>query len=170
MPNLLSGATVSLDPARIQVGTSFDQVLARQIGQQTAVPSLVLGIEPNELRLEDGLSMIYGSCISWSSPTKPATKEIYPARAFDQLVGDGKGRRLDRSVLDAVMSDTKSLQPRINAHDKRKLDEYLESIRGIEKRIERASREERLEGWRPTLQKPDQSPGATTFRKTCPIT
>ena len=78
---------------------------------QTAVPSLVLGIEPNELRLEDGLSMIYGSCISWASPTKPATKEIYPARAFDQLVGDGKGRQLDRSILDAVLQETHDLQP-----------------------------------------------------------
>ena len=49
-----------------------------QIGGRTAIPSLVLGIEPNELRLEDGLSMIYGSSLSWVSPTKPATKEIYP--------------------------------------------------------------------------------------------
>ena len=59
--NVLSGATVSLDPSEIRVGTSMDQVLAAQIGNRTAVPSLVLGIEPNELRLEDGLSMIYGS-------------------------------------------------------------------------------------------------------------
>ena len=98
MPNLLSGATVSLDPNEIRVGTTFDQVLAQQIGSRTAVPSLALGIEPNELRLEDGLSMIYGSSISWASPTRPATKEIYPARTFDLLVGDGRGRRLDRSV------------------------------------------------------------------------
>ena len=61
MPNMLSGATVSLDPSDIRVGTTMDQVLSQQIGNQTAVPSLVLGIEPNELRLEDGLSMIYGS-------------------------------------------------------------------------------------------------------------
>src|SRR5262245_510944 len=101
--NLLSGATVSLDPKEIRLGTSFDQVLAQRIGSRTAVPSLVLGIEPNELRLEDGLSMIYGSNISWVSPTKPATKEIYPARTFDQLVGDAKGRKLDRSILDAVL-------------------------------------------------------------------
>ena len=74
MPNMLSGATVSLNPADIRVGTSFDQVLAREIGGKTAVPSLVLGIEPNEIRLEDGLSMICGSCISWASPTKPATR------------------------------------------------------------------------------------------------
>src|SRR5712692_3387783 len=91
MANMLSGAPVSLDPSDIRVGTTMDQVLMRQIGGQTPVPSMALGIEPNELRLEDGLSMIYGSNISWVTPTKPATKEIYPARTFDQLVGDGKG-------------------------------------------------------------------------------
>jgi hypothetical protein len=155
MPNVLSGAWVSLDPSDIRVGTSFDQVLAREIGSQSAVPSLVLGIEPNELRLEDGLSMIYGSCMSWATPTKPATKEIYPARAFDLLVGDGTGRRLDRSILDAVRQDTQGLQPKISRYDRTKLDEYLESIRDIEKRIERANKEERIEGWRPSLAKPN---------------
>jgi hypothetical protein len=155
MPNLLSGATVSLDPAVIRVGTTFDQVLAQQIGSRTAVPSLVLGIEPNELRLEDGLSMIYGSCISWATPSKPATKEIYPARTFDLLVGDGTGRRVDRSILDAVLQESHGLQPKISRSDRTKLDEYMESIRSIETRIERASKEERIEGWRPTLAKPN---------------
>jgi hypothetical protein len=155
MANMLSGGTVSLDPAVIRVAATFDQVLAREIGSKTALPSLVLGIEPNELRLEDGLSMIYSSSLSWLSPTQPATKEIYPARVFDQLVGDGSGRKLDRSILDAVLEDSKSLAPRIGRADRGKLDEYLASIRDIEKRIERASREETLEGWRPTLGKPD---------------
>lgn len=153
--NLLSGAPVSLDPKEIRVGTSFDQVLAQRIGNRTAVPSMALGIEPNELRLEDGLSMIYGSSVSWASPTKPATKEIYPSRAFDQLVGDGRGRQLDRSILDAVLADAHALQPRVSAGDRRKLDEYLESIRDIEKRIDHAAKEERLEGWRPTLKQPN---------------
>jgi hypothetical protein len=155
MANMLSGAPVSPDPSVIKVGVTFDQVLARQIGAHTAIPSLALGIEPNELRLEDGLSMIYGSNISWVSPTKPAPKEIYPARVFDQLVGDGNGRKLDRSILDAVLDDTHTLQPKISAGDRKKLDEYLESVRDIEKRIDRAGKEERLEGWRPTLAKPD---------------
>ncbi|WP_031500883.1 DUF1552 domain-containing protein [Bryobacter aggregatus] len=155
MPNTLSGAKVSLDPADIRVGTTFDQVLSQQIGSQTAVPSLVLGIEPNELRLEDGLSMIYGSCLSWATSTKPATKEIYPARTFDLLVGDGSGRQLDRSILDEVLQEAHGLEPKISRNDKQKLGEYLESIRDIEKRIERASKEERLEGWRPTLTKPN---------------
>lgn len=155
MANMLSGAPVSPDPSVIRVGTTFDQVLARQIGGRTPVASLALGIEPNELRLEDGLSMIYGSNVSWISPTKPAPKEIYPARVFDQLVGDGKGRALDKSILDAVLADTKSLEQRISTGDRHKLDEYLESVRDIEKRIDRAGKEERLEGWRPTLQQPD---------------
>jgi hypothetical protein len=155
MANMLSGARVSADPSDIRVGTTMDQVLAKQLGGQTAIPSLALGVEPNELRLEDGLSMIYGSNISWVSPTKPATKEIYPARVFDQLVDDGKGRALDKSILDAVLDDTHSLQPKISGSDRKKLDEYLESIRDIEKRIDRAGKEERLEGWRPTLAKPN---------------
>jgi hypothetical protein len=153
--NLLSGATVSLDPKEIRVGTSFDQLMAQQFGHQTALSSLVLGIEPNELRLEDGLSMIYGSSVSWVSPTRPATKEIYPSRVFDQLVGDGKGRQLDRSILDAVGKEARALEPRISSDDRKKLDEYLESVRDIEKRIDRAASEERLEGWRPTLRQPN---------------
>ena len=153
--NLLSGAPISLDPDVIRAGTSMDQVIANAIGDQTAVPSLVLGVEPNELRLEDGLSMIYGSSLSWISPARPAAKEIYPARAFDRLVGDGTGRALDRSILDAVRGESQSLETRVSRDDRRKLDEYFEGIRDIEKRIERASSEGRLEGWRPTLAKPD---------------
>jgi hypothetical protein len=153
--NVLSGAPVSLDPNEIRVGTSMDQILAAHVGGRTSIPSLVLGIEPNELRLEDGLSMIYGSSVSWVSPTKPATKEIYPSRAFDRLVGDGTARKVDRSILDEVRQDSQSLRPRISRGDNLKLSEYLESIRDIEQRIERASKEERIEGWRPTLTQPD---------------
>jgi hypothetical protein len=153
--NVLSGAPVSLDPKEIRVGTSMDQVLAARVGNRTAIPSLVLGIEPNEMRLEDGLSMIYGSSLSWVSPTRPATKEIYPARTFDRLVGDGSGRTLDRSILDEVRGDAQSLRPKISGHDNLKLTEYFESIRDIEQRIERASKQERIEGWRPTLAAPD---------------
>jgi hypothetical protein len=155
MPNLLSGAWVSTDQGEIRVGRTMDQVLARQVGARTAVPSLVLGIEPTELRLEDGLSMIYGSCISWASDTKPATKEIYPARVFDLLVGDPDGRRLDRTILDEVRADARALARQVSRDDRRKLDEYLESIRDIEQRIERASADGRLEGRRPALAAPN---------------
>lgn len=155
IPNLLSGGWVSTEQSEIRVGKTMDQVLAQRIGQQTAVPSLVLGIEPTELRLEDGLSMLYGSCISWTSDTKPTTKEIYPSRVFDLVVGSGKERKLDRSILDQVLADARDLKPSINRSDRQKLDEYLESIRDIEKRIEGAAKDGRLEGWQPTLKQPD---------------
>lgn len=156
-PNLLSGAWVSTQQSEIRAGKTFDQVLAQTIGKQTAVPSLVLGIEPTELRLEDGLSMLYGSNISWAADAKPATKEIYPARVFDLLVGDGKGRQLDRSVLDEVLADARDLKRRVSRSDGDKLDEYLESVRSIETRIARAGDDGRLEGWRPTMTEPNMA-------------
>jgi hypothetical protein len=149
MPNMLSGAWVSTDQGEIRVGKSMDQVLAQHVGKATAIPSLVLGIEPTELRLEDGLSMIYGSSISWASDTKPATKEIYPSRVFDLLVGDPRGRTLDRSILDQVLEDARDLGRQVSLDDRKKLDEYLESIRDIEQRIGRASKDGRLEGQAP---------------------
>lgn len=157
IPNLLSGAWVSTNQSDIRVGRTMDQVLARKIGGQSPVPSLILGIEPTELRLEDGLSMLYGSCISWSSDTRPTMKEIYPARVFDQLVGDGTGRRLDRSILDEVLTDAKNLRTQVGRNDQQKLDDYLDSIRDVEQRIEHASREQRVEGWRPSLDAPDMA-------------
>jgi hypothetical protein len=166
--NLLSGAWVSSDPSVIRVGTSVDQVIAKDIGSRTSVPSMALGIEPNELRLEDGLSMIYASNISWETPTRPATKEIYPARVFDSLVDDGKGRKLDRSILDAVLQDTHDIQPKISSGDRRKLDEYLESVRSIEKRIDTANKQERIEGWRPTLERPNMPRPANEIPQNVP--
>jgi hypothetical protein len=166
--NVLSGAPVSLDPNEIRVGTSMDQIIASRIGGLTPIPSLVLGIEPNELRLEDGLSMIYGSSVSWTSPTRPATKELYPARTFDRLVGDGSGRPLDRSILDEVLRDSQSLRPKISRGDNEKLSEYLESIRDVEKRIARAAKEERIEGWKPTLAKPDMPRPANELPQNVP--
>lgn len=70
-------------------------------------------------------------------------------------MGDGKGRQLDRSVLDQVLEDARRLRPQVASSDRRKLDEYLESVRSIETRIERASDEGRLEEWKPTLHKPN---------------
>jgi hypothetical protein len=168
IPNLLSGAWVSTDQNDIRVGKTMDQVLADAIGQETPVPNLVLGIEPTELRLEDGLSMIYGSCISWITATKPATKEIYPARAFDMLVGGGNGRQLDRSILDQVMDDAARLKAEINPSDRVKLDEFLESIRDIEQRLDRATRDGRLEGWQPSLREPDMPRPPETLPQNVP--
>ena len=168
MPNLLSGAEVSLDPAVIRVGKTMDQVLAERIGKRTEVPSLVLGIEPNELRLEDGVSMIYGSAISWASAVKPATKEIYPARVFDRLVGNDQGRDLDRSILDTLLGQARSLRAEVSQADRPKLEEYLESIRDIERRIDLASKQERLEGWRPSIDEPNMERPANELPQEVP--
>lgn len=167
-PNMLSAAHVSMDPTVIRVGTTFDQVLAQQIGGNTLIPSMALGIEPNELRLEDGLSMIYGSAISWASPTKPITKEIYPARTFDQLVSDGSARRMDRSILDELKGEATALRPKISSGDKVKLNEYLESVRDIEVRLDRSAKQGTLEGWRPTIDKPNMQRPADEIPQVVP--
>jgi hypothetical protein len=98
--------------------------------------------------------MLYSSHISWSSPTTPTPLELYPALAFDRLFKD-ESSPADKSVLDAVLSDAQDLRRGISASDQRKLDEYLDSVREVEKRIENAGKRGELQGWRPTLEKPD---------------
>jgi hypothetical protein len=99
--------------------------------------------------------MLYSSHISWSSPTTPTPLELYPALAFDRLFKD-EVQRGDKSVLDAVLADAGNLRRQISAADQRKLDEYLDSVREVELRIEQAGKQGELQGWRPTLEKPDQ--------------
>ena len=82
--------------------------------------------------------MLYSSHISWSSPTAPTPLELYPALAFDRLFKD-QAERGDTSVLDAVLGDARSLRRGISGLDQRKLDEYLNSVREVEKRIEKVA-------------------------------
>jgi hypothetical protein len=151
--NLLSGAPLAAGGA-IRSGTSIDQVLAQKIGGQTKVPSLVLACEPSMASVHKNYSMLYSSHISWTSPTSPAPLELYPALAFDRLFKDDF-HKTDKSVLDAVLDDASSLRGRISHADQLKLDEYLTSVRDVEARIERAGKDQQLQGWRPTLSKPN---------------
>jgi len=151
--NLLSGAPLA-SGGEIQSGTSIDQFLAERYGRSTKVPSLVLGCEKSNPSVHKNYSMLYSSHISWSSPTTPTPLELYPSLAFDRLFKDEVSRG-DRSVLDAVMADAEDLRRGISATDQRKLDEYLDSVRDVEKRIERAGQQGELQGWRPTLDKPN---------------
>jgi hypothetical protein len=153
--NLLSGAPLA-SGGEIRSGTSIDQLIAQQHGRSTKVPSLVLGCEKSNPSVHKNYSMLYSSHISWSSPTTPTPLELYPSLAFDRLFKDGVGKG-DRSVLDAVISDAKSFRMGISVSDQRKFDEYLESVREIEQRIEQAGKRGSLEGWRPTLDKPNVS-------------
>jgi hypothetical protein len=151
--NLLSGAPLS-SGGEIRSGTSIDQLVAQRYGRSTKVSSLVLGCEKSNPSVHKNYSMLYSSHISWSSPTTPTPLELYPALAFDRLFKDG-AERGDKSVLDAVLDDAKSFRKSISAADRRKLDEYLASVREVEQRIEHAGKKGELQGWRPTLEKPN---------------
>jgi len=151
--NLLSGAPLE-SGGGIRSGTSIDQLLAQHYGQTTKVPSLVLGCEKANPSVHKNYSMLYSSHISWSSPTAPTPLEVFPALAFDRLFRDEAGRG-DKSVLDAVLEDAGDLRRRISGSDQQKLDEYLGSVREVEQRIARAGQRGELQGWKPTLDKPD---------------
>ena len=151
--NLLSGAPLS-SGGTIRSGTSVDQVVAQQIGHRTKLPSLVLGCEKANPSVHKNYSMLYSSHISWSSPTTPTPLEVYPALAFDQLFKDS-AQRGDKSVLDAVLADASDFRRNISRLDQQKLDEYLNSVREVEQRIARAGNRGELQGWRPTLTKPN---------------
>ncbi|WP_164103031.1 DUF1552 domain-containing protein [Candidatus Laterigemmans baculatus] len=151
--NLLSGAPLA-SGGEIRSGTSIDQWIAQRHGRSTKVPSLVLGCEKSNPSVHKNYSMLYSSHISWSSPTTPTPLELYPALAFDQLFRD-EAQRGDSSVLDAVLEDAADFRPTISAADRRKLDEYLDSVREVEQRIERAGHRGELQGWRPTLATPN---------------
>ena len=151
--NLLSGAPLA-PGGRIKSGTSVDQFVAQEIGHRTKLPSLVLGCEKANPSVHKDYSMLYSSHISWSSPTTPTPLEVYPALAFDQLFKD-KSQAGDASVLDAVLQDAKGLRKGISRLDQQKLDEYLNSVREVEKRIESAGKRGEIQGWRPTLTAPN---------------
>ncbi len=151
--NLLSGAPLA-SGGEIKSGTSVDQLLAQQYGRSTKVPSLVLGCEKSNPSVHKNYSMLYSSHISWSSPTTPTPLEVYPALAFDRLFKDEVSKG-DKSVLDAVLGDAHDLRRDLSTNDQRKLDEYLDSVRDVEQRIENAGKKGELQGWRPTLTKPN---------------
>jgi hypothetical protein len=153
--NLLSGAPLAAG-GRIRSGTSIDQLVAQRIGHRTKLPSLVLGCEKANPSVHKNYSMLYSSHISWSSPTTPTPLEVYPALAFDQLFKDS-AQRGDKSVLDAVLNDARDFRRNISSLDQQKLDEYLNSVREVEQRIAKAGKRGELQGWRPTLTKPNIS-------------
>jgi hypothetical protein len=128
--------------------------MAQRYGGSTKVPSLVLGCEKSNPSVHKNYSMIYSSHISWSSPTTPTPLELYPSLAFDRLFKD-EVQKGDKSVLDAVLEDATDVRRTISVSDQRKLDEYLESVREVERRIEQAGKRGELQGWKPTLDKPN---------------
>ena len=134
--NILSGASLQKG-SELRGGISIDQVLANHIGQETAQASLVLGCEqPVTGYHETNFSMAYSSHISWQNATSPVPMEVYPSLAFDSLF-DNRGSRRNESILDRVQEHAASLSRQVSSGDKAKLEEYMTSVREVEKRIQR---------------------------------
>ncbi|MCX6857484.1 MAG: DUF1552 domain-containing protein [Verrucomicrobia bacterium] len=156
--NVLCGLKVKKTTTDVEVGTTMDQLIAAQTGKHTPIPSIVLGTERPSYSTDSGFTSIYSAYISWSTPTTPAPKEIFPQQAFDQLFDDGSRRKRDKSILDLVLEDANGLKPKLSQRDKQKLDEYLTSVREIEQRVELAEKISQVEtngaGWQPSINAP----------------
>lgn len=133
----------------IRIGVSVDQMAAQKIGQNTKFASLELGCDPGQQAgsCDSGYSCAYSSNISWKSEASPLAKEINPRLIFERLFSEGsdtevneqraKRERQRKSVLDFVLEDAGRLKTKLGAADVRKLDEYLTSVRELERRISR---------------------------------
>ena len=138
--------------ADIFCGISMDQVIANHLGHHTQLASLELGIEPPSLlgSCDIGYSCTYTNTLSWRSPTSPLPVVVKPSDVFERLFGDTtvldeKSRKAQlatkASILDFVLEDASRLSPRLGMNDRRKMEEYLDSIRTVELRIQKASQQ-----------------------------
>lgn len=138
--NILSGAALQKG-AVLKGGISMDQILAKRVGADSPQQSLVLGCEqPVTGYHETNFSMAYSSHISWFDANSPVPMEVYPSLAFDSLF-ENHGTRRMQSILDRVSEHASFISRQISASDQAKLDEYLTSVREIEKRIERTRKD-----------------------------
>lgn len=121
----------------IHAAITMDQLLAQRLGDQTALPSLVLACErPISGFHESGYSMMYASHVSWSSPVSPVPAELYPSLAFDSLF-ESPGSKTHLSVLDHVLGQLNDVSRRVSKSDRAKIDEYATSVREVEQRLSR---------------------------------
>jgi len=131
-------------------GTTIDQLIAEKIGQETLLPSIQLGVEDpgaNSSNCGEGYSCAYTNSISWSTPTKPLPMEINPQVVFERLFGDGgtaeeraARRQQDRSILDSITKTLARFKVEIGAEDRLRVDEYLDDVREIERRLQIAAK------------------------------
>ena len=133
--SLLSGEHITKG-AIIHSGVSVDQVIANHVGEDTPQSSIVLACEqPMTGFHETNFSLAYSSHLSWQTPDSPVPVEVYPALAWDSLF-DNRGSLLNVSVLDRIKDQAQALSTKISATDKGKVDEFLTSVREVEKRVE----------------------------------
>ncbi|GAA4436200.1 DUF1552 domain-containing protein [Bremerella cremea] len=138
-------------------GISVDQLMAQHVGSATPLPSLELGTEPVISGIDSnvGYTRLYGSHISWQSPTRPVAKEINPRLVYERLFGkklspESEKAESYKNLLDFVLDDAKKLRPKLGRDDQFKMDEYLDSVRAVEKRIEFAVKGENGD-WQPDV-------------------
>jgi hypothetical protein len=151
-----------------QLGTTVDQIAAQQIGKETPLPSLELAMDLMATvgDCDNGFACVYQNNLSWSSPTTPLPAEAHPRAVFERLFGDG-GNAADRrtemkkdaSILDWITSDIANLRNKVGPADRSRINSYLDSVREVERRIQKAeaqARESRL----PELDRPLGVPAA----------
>jgi hypothetical protein len=150
-PSFLSGVHPKRTEGEdIQAGVTIDQIAAQRIGQDTPLPSLELGTEDTGLVgvCDVGYSCAYMNSIAWKTPSTPLPMEINPRIVFERLFGDGSSdeerlanRQADRSILDSVTKETARLGNGLGARDRSRVGEYLDNIREIERRIQKAEQQ-----------------------------
>ena len=129
------------------LGTTVDQIAAKQMGQETQLPSLELAMDLMEVvgQCDNGYACVYQNNLSWSSPTTPLPAEAHPRVVFERLFGDGvssaerrKALRKRASLLDWVREDIARLQRQLGPADRTKVSEYIDTVREVERRIGKA--------------------------------
>ena len=147
----LSAATAKwTESTDYYLGTTVDQIAAKQLGKETRLPSLELAMDllTTVGQCDNGYACVYQNNLSWSSPTTPLPAEAHPRVAFERLFGDG-GSAADRraelrknaSLLDWVRDDIARLQKKLGAVDRTKVTQYLDTVREVERRIQKAEAE-----------------------------
>ena len=151
-----------------ELATTADQIAAKQLGQETRLPSLELSMDllTTVGQCDNGYACVYQNNLSWASPTTPLPSEAHPRVAFERLFGDGgtaSDRRIElrknASLLDWVSGDIARLQKKLGAGDRNKVSQYLDSVREVERRIQKAEAAT-ADSHLPDLDRPVGVPGA----------
>ncbi len=131
------------------LGTTVDQIAAKQIGAETQLPSLELSMDLLSIvgQCDNGYACVYQNNLSWSSPTTPLPAEAHPRLVFESLFGEGgnskqrqEALRQKASLLDSVTQEIARLKQRVGAADRDRIEKYLENVRDVENRIQKAER------------------------------
>src|SRR5580765_7295374 len=148
--SFLSGAFAKhTESSDYYLGTTVDQIAAKELGKDTQLASLQLAMDLNPLAgvCNNGYACVYQNCLSWSSPTTPLPSEAHPRVVFERLFGEGGSAATRRaalqdraSLLDSFTANIAKLKQRVGAQDRARVDQYLDSIRQVESEIERAEK------------------------------